>query len=172
MLQFTKHAMRLSSLNVRRELAGKNPADGRTASDLKLVVKGGKDLLDKLSPHLRGSFYMADTDAQGILLPQALTKRIHPLLAQDSLAYDLKCAGYQVVIDHAGNEDSAIVLDGCQINEFRLNLEEGGDGGDHVQGAISPGHRPARSARRQAAAGSRRDDDAAEGAREGGDARA
>jgi len=126
MLQFTKHAMRLASLNVRRELAGKNPADGRTASDLKLVVKGGNDLLDKLSPHLRGSFYMADTDAQGVLLPQALTKRIHPLLAQDSLAYDLKCAGYQVVIDHAGNEDSAIVLDGCQINEFRLNLEEGG----------------------------------------------
>lgn len=126
MLEFTRATMRLTGLNVRRELAGKNPADGRTASDLKLVVKGGNDLLDKLSPHLRGSFYMADTDAQGVLLPQALTKLIHPLLSTDALAYDLKCMGYQVTIDHAGNEESAIVLDGCGINDFRLNLEEGG----------------------------------------------
>ena len=93
MLEFTRATMRLTSLNVRRELAGKNPADGRTASDLKLVVKGGNDLLDKLSPHLRGSFYTVDTDGQGVLLPQALTKLMHPLLDTTALAYDLKCAG-------------------------------------------------------------------------------
>lgn len=126
MMEFTRQTMRLTGLNVRRELAGKNPADGRTASDLKLVVKGGNDLLDKLSPHLRGSFYQADVDKQGVLLPHALTKLTHPLLDTAGLAYDLKCAGYLVAIDHAGNEESAIVLDGCAINEFRLNLEEGG----------------------------------------------
>jgi hypothetical protein len=126
MLQFTKQVMRLTGLNVRRELAGKNPADGRTASDLKLVVKGGNDLLDKLSPHLRGSFYQADVDKQGVLVPHALTKLTHPLLAADNLAYDLKCAGYAVTIDHAGNEESAIALESCEVNDFRLNLEEGG----------------------------------------------
>ena len=125
-MAWIKQNMKLVSLNVRRELAGKNPADGRTASDLSLVVKGGNDILDKLSPHLRGSFYMADVDAQGVLLPQALTKRIHPLLKQDALLFDLKCSGYTITIDHAGNEDSAIVLDACQVNNFRLNLSEGG----------------------------------------------
>lgn len=126
MLAFKNATMRLTSVNVRRELAGKNAADGRTASDLQLVVKGGNDLLDKLSPHLRGSFYEADVEKGGALVPLALTKRIHPLLKQSELLYDLKCVGYLVTIDHAGNEDSAIVLDNCQINNFRLNLEEGG----------------------------------------------
>lgn len=126
MLSFVKQAMKLSSLNVRRELAGKNPADGRTASDLRLVVTGGNDLLDKLSPHLRGSFYQADVDKQGVLVPHALTKLIHPLLKQDALQWDQKLAGYTVVIDHAGNDESAIVLDGCEVNEFRLTLQEGG----------------------------------------------
>ena len=126
MMEFTRATMRLTALNVRRELAGKNPADGRTASDLKLVVKGGNDLLDKLSPHLRGSFYTVDADGQGVLLPQALTKLMHPLLDTTTLAYDLKCAGYTVTIDHAGNEESAIVLEGCRINDLRLNLEDGG----------------------------------------------
>jgi hypothetical protein len=125
-MAWTKQIMKLTSLNVRRELAGKNPADGRTASDLRLVVTGGNDLLDKLSPHLRGSFYQADVDKQGVLLPHALTKLIHPLLKCDALAYDLKHAGYHVVLDHAGNDESAIVLDDCEVNEFRLNLEEGG----------------------------------------------
>lgn len=126
MMQWTRQVMKLTSVNVRRELAGKNPADGRVASDLVLTVKGGNDILDKLSPHLRGSFYMADVDKQGVLVAHALTKRIHPLLEQGALAYDLKCAGYAVTIDHAGNDESAIVLDGCQVNNFRLNLEEGG----------------------------------------------
>lgn len=126
MFAWKKQMMRLTSVNVRKEMAGKNPADGRVASDLVLVVKGGNDILDKLSPHLRGSFYMADTDKDGVLTPGALTKRIHPLLAQDALAYELKCAGYTVTIDHAGNEESAIVLESAQVNNFRLCLEEGG----------------------------------------------
>jgi len=125
-LAFKNATMRLTSVNVRRELAGKNAEDGRTASDLQLVIKGGNDLLDKLSPHLRGSFYEADVANGGALVPLALTKRIHPLLDQDALAYDLKCVGYKVTIDHAGNEESAIVLDDCQVNNFRLKLEEGG----------------------------------------------
>lgn len=126
MMQWKAQAMKLVSLNVRRELAGKNPADGRTASDLRLVVKGGNDILDKLSPHLRGTFFKADVDKQGVLLPHALTALIHPLLKQDGLMYDAKYAGYTVTIDHAGNEESAIVLEDCQINDFRLNMMEGG----------------------------------------------
>lgn len=125
-MSWAKQVMKLTSINVRRELAGKNPADGRTASDLTLVVKSGNDILDKLSTDLRGSFYMADVDKQGVLLPQALTKRIHPLLKQDALQFEAKYSGYTVTIDHAGDEESAIVLDGCQVNNFRLNLAEGG----------------------------------------------
>src|SRR4051794_12035681 len=98
MLQFRNQAMKLANVNIRRELAGKNPADGRTASDLRLQVKGGNDLLDKLSPHLRGSFFTADVDKQGVLVAHALTKLIHPFL-QSTLTYDHKCAGYTVAID-------------------------------------------------------------------------
>lgn len=126
MLQFKNQTMRLTSLNVRRELAGADPADGRTASNLTLVVKGGNDLLDKLSPHLRGSFYEADVDKQGVLVPAALTKLLHPLLDTKKLAYDLKCAGYTVAIDHGGNPESVITLNECDVNNFRLRLEEGG----------------------------------------------
>lgn len=126
MLSFLRQRMVLKNVNVRRELAGSDPSSGIVASDLSLVVEGGNDLLDKLSPHLRGSFYQADIDAQGVLLPHALTKLIHPLLKSDALAYELKCAGYKVTIDHAGNDESAIVLPDCQINNFRLTLSEGG----------------------------------------------
>lgn len=126
MLAFKNTTMRLVNVNVRRELAGRDPTDGRTASDLALVVEGANDLLDKLSPHLRGAFYQADLDAQGVLLPHALTKLMHPLLKTESLAYDLKLAGYTVTIDHAGNDESAIVLEDCAVNNFRLNLMEGG----------------------------------------------
>lgn len=138
MMSWKKQVMKLTSLNVRRELAGKNAADGRTASDLRLVVTGGNDLLDKLSPHLRGSFFAADVDAQGVLVPHALTKLIHPLLKSDALGYDLKHAGYAVVIDHAGNDESAIVLDDCEVNEFRLNLEEGGTVGISMRVQFHP----------------------------------
>lgn len=126
MFKFTKQAMKLTSINVRRELAGKDPSSGRTASDLRLVVEGGNDILDKLDVNLRGAFYMADVDAQGVLVPHALTKRTHPLLKADALLYDHKCAGYKVTIDHAGNAESAIVLDDCQVNDFKLDLKEGG----------------------------------------------
>lgn len=126
MLEFKNQTMRLTNVNIRRELAGKDPANGRVASDLTLVVEGGNDILDKLSTDLRGSFYMADVDGQGVLVPRSLTKLIHPLLDVSNLAFDMKCAGYAVVIDHAGNPESAIVLDDSQINNFRLKLMEGG----------------------------------------------
>ena len=124
MLAFTNQQMKLTSVNVRRELAGKNPEDGRRASDVQLVVEGGNDLLDKLDVHLRGAFYAADVDKQGVLVPHALTKRIHPLLKADALLYDLKCMGYKVSIDHGIGEP--IDLTECAVNNFRLNLKEGG----------------------------------------------
>ena len=43
MLAFTNQQMKLTSVNVRRELAGKNPEDGRRASDVQLVVGIGVD---------------------------------------------------------------------------------------------------------------------------------
>jgi hypothetical protein len=125
-MEWKRQSMRLTSVNIRRELAGKNPEDGRKASDLALTVKGGNDLLDKLDVHLRGSFYEAGVDKQGALLPNALTARIHPLLKAEGLLYDKQYAGYKVTIEHGGNPESAIVLDDCRVNNFRLTLEEGG----------------------------------------------
>lgn len=126
MLAFKNQAMKLNHLNVRRELAGKNPADGRTATDLRLTVKGGNDILDKLSPHLRGSFYQHDDEKrQGDLVPGQLTKLIHPLL-QTTYSYDLKCAGYTVAIDHGIDEEDPITLTDSQVNDFKVTVMEGG----------------------------------------------
>jgi hypothetical protein len=125
-LTFKNQAMKLSSVNIRREFAGKSAADGRTASDLRLVVKGGNDLLDKLSPHLRGSFYCHDDEKkQGELVAGALTKLQHPKL-QPMLAYDEKLVGYTVTIDRGINDDGAIVLEDCAINDFKITFQEGG----------------------------------------------
>lgn len=128
--------VKLTSVNIRRELAGKNPADGRRASDLGFVLKGSNDLLDKLDVHLRGSFYSADVDKQGVLIPGALTKRIHPLLKADALLYDLQCAGYKVQIDHGIGDP--IELEDCRLNNFKLQLLDGGTVAIHFRCQFHP----------------------------------
>lgn len=126
MLSFVNQTAKLNHVNVRYEFAGKNAEGGRAASDLRLVVKGGNQLLDKLDPHLRGSFYMLNEDTkQAELVGLELTKLRHPLL-QSTLAYDKKYVGYTVSIDHAGNPETAIVLTDCAVNEFKLTTQEGG----------------------------------------------
>lgn len=62
MLQFTKQVMKLTSLNVRRELAGKNPAEGRTASDLRLHGFGVKTTALRNS-YVMGALHTADSMA-------------------------------------------------------------------------------------------------------------
>lgn len=128
MLKCTNRPMKLLSVNVRKEFAGKSAADGRTASDLRLRLKGGNDILDMLDPNLRGSLYMVDEEAsksQPELVELAFTKRRFPLL-QETLSYDYKGAGYRVTIDHGGNPESAIVLEDCQLNGIKFATQDGG----------------------------------------------
>jgi hypothetical protein len=42
------------------------------------------------------------------------------------LAYDEKFVGYTVTIDRGINDDGAIVLEDCAINDFKLTFQEGG----------------------------------------------
>lgn len=128
MLEFKNHAMKLTSVNIRREFAGKNAEAGRKASDLRLLVKGGNDILDRISPHLKGCFYKIDEEKSRQnpeLVELALTKLLHPLL-QTTFSYDLKTAGYTAIIDHAGNPESAIKLEECQVNDLKITTQEGG----------------------------------------------
>lgn len=124
--EWKKQTMKLNSINIRRELAGKNAEDGVKASDLGLTVDGGNDILDKINTDLRGTFYMVGLDDQGKLLPGALTVLRLPLLTQPDkgYAYDLQLHGYRVEVDHGIGDP--IVLDGCRINTFRLACKDGG----------------------------------------------
>lgn len=116
---------KLKSINTRWELAGRDVSNGRTAMDIGLQIKDGNAILEKLSPHLRGQFYRADVDKNGLLLPGALTKLIDDRLQTD-FSYNYKGAGYTVSIAHGGNPESAIDLEECQINDFKIQLLEGG----------------------------------------------
>lgn len=123
MFELKNQKAKLTHVNVRREFAG--PKDGRAASDIKILVKSGNQILDKLSVNLRGCFYRFEESQQASLVGQEMTALIHPLL-QSSFDYDYKGAGYRVLLGLVDDDNKAVEIKDCQINEFKITVQDGG----------------------------------------------
>lgn len=122
MFELVRQASKLTHVQIRWEYVGKS---GRPASGLKLQVKAGNQILDKLSPHLRGCFYKFDDETpQKEMIGLELTKLLHPLL-QKTFTYAYKGAGYKVIIEY-GTNDEPIELNDCIITDFTITAQDGG----------------------------------------------
>lgn len=122
----TPTAVKLGHVNLRAEKHGEQSAP---AIDVKFVRQAGNDALAMLHPGLKDALYFRDeqTEAQGQIdgVPEITPNLRFPKLG--SLAWDLEMSGCRVVIDYGlGDELSNIVLADCKVNNFRIEMSEGG----------------------------------------------
>lgn len=118
-------AVQLQHLNVRTE---KHGDDNATALDLKFVRTASNDILDMLHPKLREAFfYRSDaTEAQDEIagVEKILPNLQFPKLG--TLAWELEHTGCRVVICFGLGGASDIILNDCKVNQFRIDMAEGG----------------------------------------------
>lgn len=122
----TKTAAKLNSFNIRAE---KHGDENVPAGDLKLTIKAANTILDIFDADMRTALYKNTAAQQG----QGEVEGVAPTLPNLRFAnldcplkFKDQCAGYKLTIDWGIREDSALVLEACQVNNFQATLEEGG----------------------------------------------
>lgn len=118
-------AVRLVHVNLREE---KHGDESVAAIDLKFVRTHGNDQLALLHPKLKEAFYWRadETEKQGDIDG---VEQIAPNLrfpAIPSLVWDLEMTGCSVVVDYGLGKGSNISLSDCKVNNFRVEMSEGG----------------------------------------------
>lgn len=121
----TPTAVKLGHVNLRAEKHGEQSAP---AIDVKFVRQAANDALAMLHPGLKDALYFRDeqTEAQGQIdgVPEIAPNLRFPKLG--SLAWDLEMTGCSVVVDYGLGEGSNISLSDCKVNNFRIEMSEGG----------------------------------------------
>lgn len=127
----SKTKLHLVNVNPRREKHGQ---DNVMAVDLKLQWETSNDALSMFDGWLKGSLYCNNTaqtkgkkgqsDLDGIPPVSDMPNLRFPFLAP--LKLDLELTGYELRIDHGLGGKSDLVLDDCEVNDFRLDCKEGG----------------------------------------------
>lgn len=113
-----KERCKLAHLNVRSELHGEESA---TAIDLKFEFDSANNMLAKLHPDLRATFYRKD-DNRDLVGGDHLPALKFPLL-DSKIGWDMEVPR-TVLRMHADGGD--IILAGGKTNNFKLTLKEGG----------------------------------------------
>lgn len=111
----------LSHLNIRSENHGEEKA---TAIDIKLEFDSANNLLSKLHPDLRTTFYRKDEGREDLASDDSMPALRLPLL-DPTIGWDLEVPRTLLRIHGARPEDD-IVLGGGKTNAFKLTLKEGG----------------------------------------------
>lgn len=119
---------KLSSVNVRAELHGKEPVP---AADFKFTVDAANEVLSEFHPMLRAFLYAkseASESPQGSLDGVApvsdLTALRFPKLAP--LAWMVDQAGMTLTVDYGLGGESNIELSDCTATDFSIKAKEGG----------------------------------------------
>lgn len=125
----TKAKAKLSSVNVRSELHGK---DHVTAVDLKFTMDASNDVLSAFHPMLRSFLYAkseaSSSDTQqsidGVAPVSDLPNLRFPKLSP--LAWDTEQTGMGLTIDYGLGGASNLELSDCTANAFKIAPKEGG----------------------------------------------
>lgn len=126
-MQFTldRTTVKLANVNLRSELHGE---EHKPAVDLKLEFAIGNDVLAQFDPALKSSLYrkVGALDAQQDLvaveghLPMRLFPRMSPF------SWDDKVAGAKVTIHVPSGLRDDIVLEACDVDNFRIECQDRG----------------------------------------------
>lgn len=110
----------LDNLNIRTEMHGD---EREAACDLKFKFSSANNLLAKLHPDLRATFYKAN-DTRDLVNPDHMPHLRFPLLGAQS--YELEIPRTRLRVHDAQDASHDVVLGGGKTNKFKLTLKEGG----------------------------------------------
>lgn len=121
MFELSNQKAKLDSVNARAELHGE---ERKPAFDLKFTVALGNECLAFFAPELRSSLYKK-SDAQGELIDEERESALRfPKMGR--FYWDWEGVGYTLTIPYGIGGISDIVVEGVNINKFRLQPQEGG----------------------------------------------
>jgi hypothetical protein len=110
----------LGHLNIRTEMHG----DEREAAvDIKFSFDGPNNLLSKLHPDLRATFYKAN-DTRDLVNPDHMPHLRFPLLGAQS--YELEIPRTRLRVHDAQDASHDVILGGGKTNKFKFTMKEGG----------------------------------------------
>lgn len=121
MFELANQKAKLDSVNARAELHGE---DRVPAFDLKFTVAMGNECLAFFAPELRSCLYKK-SDAQGELIDEERESALR-FPKMGSFKWDWEGVGYTLTIPYGIGGSSDIVVDGININGFRITPQEGG----------------------------------------------
>lgn len=113
---------KLTHLNIRAEKHGNEPV---TCADVKFEANLPSTALDMFSPFLRPALYYKSADPADLAdaAHDAPNLRLQDL---DVLSWKRKIVGAAVLVHYGLDDQSAITLDGCTVEGFKLAPQEGG----------------------------------------------
>lgn len=110
----------LSNLNIRTEMHGD---EREPAIDLAFEFSGANNLLLKLHPSLRDTFYQAD-ETRDLVNPDHKPHLRFPLMGP--ITWEMEIPRTLLRIHDAEDSSHDVILGGGKTNKFKLTLKEGG----------------------------------------------
>lgn len=110
----------LGHLNIRTEMHGE---DREAACDLKFSFSSANNLLSKLHPDLRATFYRAN-ETRDLVNPDHMPHLRFPLLGEQ--AYKVEIPRTRLRVHDAEDPAHDVILGGGKTNNFKLVMKEGG----------------------------------------------
>lgn len=110
----------LGNLNIRTEMHGD---EREPACDLSFSFSSANNLLSKLHPDLRATFYRAD-DTRDLVTPDNMPHLRFPLLGAQS--YELEIPRTRLRVHDAEDPAHDVILGGGKTNKFKLVMKNGG----------------------------------------------
>lgn len=110
----------LGNLNIRTEMHGD---EREAACDIKFSFSGANNLLAKLHPDLRATFYKAN-DTRDLVNPDHMPHLRFPMLGTQS--YDLEIPRTRLRVHDAKDPSHDVLLGGGKTNKFKFTMKEGG----------------------------------------------
>lgn len=123
MFSLQEESVRLVNVNPRAELHGEDP---KPAADLKIHAKMSNAMLADFHPALRALLYVKDEGQKDLISendPEHLTRLRMPKLGP--LKFNEEIVGATVTV-HAAVSKSDITLEGCTVDNFHVEPQEGG----------------------------------------------
>lgn len=118
--KLVKERCLMSSLNIRTEMHG----DQReSAIDIAFEFDSANNLLLKLNPDLRATFYRQD-DTKDLATPDHMPHLRFPLLGP--VSWELEIPRTKLRVHDVDDESHDVVLGGGRTNKFKLTMKQGG----------------------------------------------
>lgn len=123
MFELTQAVVKLVNVNPRAELHGD---EHKLASDLKMQITCGNQVLDFFDRELRPMLYKRDENPDLVdqIEGDGLTALRFPKL--DALKWDWTGNGYKLAIDWGMGGDSNITLEDVTVDKFAIEAQNGG----------------------------------------------